>query len=99
MARCRRGRPKQQASEGGHRTNGAPQDNNCHYCGIPGHWARECRKKQRDEAHLVQAGDDCNLVQVPTEPRLKLSKESSNPLVDATFYRSIVGSLRYLVHT
>jgi hypothetical protein len=39
-------------------TNGAPRDNNCRYCGIPGHWARECRKKQRDEAHLVQAGDD-----------------------------------------
>ena len=33
------------------------------------------------------------------EPRLKLSKVSSNPPVDATLYRSIVGSLRYLVHT
>ena len=42
---------------------------------------------------------DCNHVHVPMEPRLKLSKESSNPPVDATFYRSIVGSLRYLVHT
>lgn len=42
---------------------------------------------------------DCNLVHVPMEPRLKLSKESSNQPVDATFYRSIVGSLRYLVHT
>lgn len=47
--------------EGGQRgrgANGAPHDNKCHYCGIPGHWARECRKKQRDEAHLVQAGGD-----------------------------------------
>jgi hypothetical protein len=42
---------------------------------------------------------DCTTVQVPMEPRLKLSKTSSNPPVDATFYRSIVGSLRYLVHS
>ncbi|XP_066342332.1 secreted RxLR effector protein 161-like [Miscanthus floridulus] len=33
------------------------------------------------------------------EPRLKLRKSSSNPPVDATLYRSVVGSLRYLVHT
>jgi hypothetical protein len=33
------------------------------------------------------------------EPRLKLSKVSTNPPVDITMYRSIVGSLRYLVHT
>jgi hypothetical protein len=32
------------------------------------------------------------------EARLKLSKASSNPPVDKTMYRSIVGSLRYLVH-
>jgi hypothetical protein len=33
------------------------------------------------------------------ELKTKLSKESSNPLVDATMYRSVVGSLRYLVNT
>jgi hypothetical protein len=33
------------------------------------------------------------------EPRLKLSKKSTTPAVDATAYRSIVGSLRYLVNT
>jgi hypothetical protein len=49
---------------------------------------------------LDKAGmGDCNPVHVPMEPRLKLSKKSSNPPVDATFYRIIVGSLRYLVHT
>jgi hypothetical protein len=32
------------------------------------------------------------------EARLKLSKQSTQPLVDATAYRSIVGSLRYLVN-
>jgi hypothetical protein len=41
----------------------------------------------------------CNPVGIPMEPRLKLSKNSSNPPVDVTLYRSIVGSLRYLVHT
>uniref|UniRef100_A0ACD5X227 Uncharacterized protein n=1 Tax=Avena sativa TaxID=4498 RepID=A0ACD5X227_AVESA len=52
---------RNKAGEGGQRgrsVNGAPKDNNCRYCGIPGHWARECRKKQRDEAHLVRPGDD-----------------------------------------
>jgi hypothetical protein len=42
---------------------------------------------------------DCTTSQVPMEPRLKLSKEISNPPVDVTLYRSIVGSLRYLVHS
>jgi hypothetical protein len=41
----------------------------------------------------------CNPCQVPMEPRFKLSKVSTAPPVDATEYRSIVGSLRYLVHT
>jgi hypothetical protein len=42
---------------------------------------------------------DCNSCKAPMEPRLKLSKETSSPPVDATFYRSFVGSLRYLVNT
>jgi hypothetical protein len=33
------------------------------------------------------------------EPRLKLSKNSSGSLVNATEYRGLVGSLRYLMHT
>jgi hypothetical protein len=41
----------------------------------------------------------CNSCSVPMEPKLKLSKKSTSPPVDATLYRSIVGSLRYLVHT
>jgi hypothetical protein len=43
--------------------------------------------------------EDCNPTQVPMEPRLKLSKKSEAPAVDATEYRSVVGSLRYLVNT
>jgi hypothetical protein len=42
---------------------------------------------------------DCNPCQIPMEPRLKLSKTSSNPSVDSTEYRRLVGSLRYLLHT
>jgi hypothetical protein len=42
---------------------------------------------------------DCNACKIPMEPKIKLSKESSSALVDATLYRSLVGSLRYLVNT
>jgi hypothetical protein len=42
---------------------------------------------------------DCNPVLIPMDPRQKLSKESSNPPVDSTMYRSMVGSLLYLLHT
>lgn len=43
--------------------------------------------------------ESCNSVQVPMEAKQKLSKKSTTPPVDATEYRSIVGSLRYLVNT
>ena len=49
---------------------------------------------------LERAGmKDCHAVHAPMEARLKLSKDSSEKAVDATLYRSIIGSLRYLVHT
>jgi hypothetical protein len=49
---------------------------------------------------LERAGmGECNPALEPMEPRLKLSKDSKSPHTDATFYRSIVGCLRYLVHT
>ena len=41
----------------------------------------------------------CNPCHTPMEARLKLSKDGTTALVDATEYRSLVGSLRYLVHT
>ena len=41
----------------------------------------------------------CNPCQTPMEARLKLSKEGTTALVDPTEYRSLVCSLRYLVHT
>jgi hypothetical protein len=41
----------------------------------------------------------CNPCKTPMEPKIKLSRENASPLVDATFYRSLIGSLRYLVNT
>ncbi|XP_073359651.1 uncharacterized protein [Aegilops tauschii subsp. strangulata] len=32
----------------------------CRYCSIKGHWARDCRKKKREEAHLVQVDEDAD---------------------------------------
>ena len=49
---------------------------------------------------LEQAGmSGCNPCHVPMENRLKLSKNDKSPPVDKTKYRSIIGSLRYLVNT
>jgi hypothetical protein len=42
---------------------------------------------------------DCNPNQAPMENRLKLSNLSEAAPVDKTLYRSVVGSLRYLVNT
>jgi hypothetical protein len=41
---------------------------------------------------------DCNPALTPMEERLKLSRDSTME-VDATQYRCLVGSLRYLTHT
>jgi hypothetical protein len=42
---------------------------------------------------------DCNPALTPMEKRLKLSRDSTTEEVDATQYRRLVGSLRYLTHT
>jgi hypothetical protein len=42
---------------------------------------------------------NCNSALTPMEERLKLSRDSTTEEVDATQYRRLVGSLRYLVHT
>jgi hypothetical protein len=49
---------------------------------------------------LEKAGlENCNPCSTPMEVRLRLSNKSTSEKVDATMYRSLVGSLRYLVHT
>nr|GEU80601.1 ribonuclease H-like domain, reverse transcriptase, RNA-dependent DNA polymerase [Tanacetum cinerariifolium] len=45
------------------------------------------------EARMV----DCNETKIPMDPETKLIKERE--LVDATKYRSLIGCLRYLLHT
>jgi hypothetical protein len=52
-------------------------------------------KKIHEKAGLI----NCNPQLTPMESRSKLSKKSSEPLVDATLFHSIVGSLHYLVNT
>jgi hypothetical protein len=42
---------------------------------------------------------DCNTALTPMEERLKLRRYSTTEEVDATQYRCLVGSLRYLTHT
>ena len=42
---------------------------------------------------------ECKPCVTPIEERLKLTKASTAAKVDAILYRSIVGGLRYLVHT
>ncbi|XP_066360810.1 secreted RxLR effector protein 161-like [Miscanthus floridulus] len=42
---------------------------------------------------------ECKPCMTPMEERLKLTKASTAVKVDATLYRSIIGGLRYLVHT
>jgi hypothetical protein len=67
-------------------------------------------KQEADGITLCQSGyasrildkmgmSNCNPSNTPMEHRLKLSKESKSDAVDSTEYRSVVGSLRYLLHT
>jgi hypothetical protein len=74
----------------GARGGGPSKDDKCRYCGKKGHWARECRKKNRDEewqAHLVQPEDEADpallmavripndAINTPTGARVFLNEE------------------------
>lgn len=41
----------------------------------------------------------CNPTKYPMDPREQISKDEGGKVVNATEYKSLVGSLRYLVHT
>jgi hypothetical protein len=59
-----RGRGKNTRSAKG---GGEVDDDACRYCGKSGHWARECRKKKRDEALAQASQPQANLTQVEEE--------------------------------
>nr|GEV95975.1 ribonuclease H-like domain, reverse transcriptase, RNA-dependent DNA polymerase [Tanacetum cinerariifolium] len=42
---------------------------------------------------------ECNDTKIPMDPGTKLVKAEDGNSVDATYYRSLIGSLRYLLHT
>ncbi|KAL8107204.1 hypothetical protein AgCh_023860 [Apium graveolens] len=49
---------------------------------------------------LERAGmKDCNSTRYPMEPKIVLTKDEEGTAVNATEFKSIVGGLRYLVHT
>lgn len=52
-------------------------------------------KKLLEKVGLSQ----CNPCSTPMEAKLKLSKDSDSSRVDSSEYRSLIGSLRYLLHT
>ena len=43
--------------------------------------------------------NDCNTIQTPMEVHLKLQREAEGKLVNSTNFRSLIGSLRYLMNT
>ena len=43
--------------------------------------------------------EDCKPVGTPMCTRLKLTKEDESKEVDQTLYRSMIGKLKYVVHT
>lgn len=46
--------------ENGHDHKSGGDKDKCRYCGIKGHWARECRKKKREEALLARADKEAD---------------------------------------
>ena len=43
--------------------------------------------------------DECNPTKIPMDPGTKLHEDKQGQRVDASEYRSVVGCLRYLLHT
>jgi len=65
-----------QAPGAGEGTGQPKKSDKCKYCGKKGHWAKECRSRLRDEAHLAQAEEEDN------EPTLLMARATltSDPL-------------------
>lgn len=58
-----------------------------------------CQRGYAEKILELAGMSGCNHCHTPMECRLKLKKEDEAKAVDPSLYRSIIGSLRYLVHT
>jgi hypothetical protein len=58
-----------------------------------------CQAKYAEKVIESAGLINCNSCRTPMECRLKLRKEDGSEEVDKTLYRSVIGSLRYLVNT
>jgi hypothetical protein len=58
-----------------------------------------CQRSYAAKILEVVGMSKCNSSHTPMECRLKLRKEDGAELFDATLYRSVIGSLRYLVNS
>lgn len=74
-----------------------------YYLGIEVDQGDECielRQTAYARKLLEKAGmRDCNSVKYPMEPKLQLDKDENGKPVNPTQFKSMVGGLRYLVHT
>lgn len=75
----------------------------CYYLEIKVEQKRGCIKlRQTGYAKKIieKAGlKGCNPVKFPMDSKDVLDKDEGGKTIDATYYRSIIGGLRYLVHT
>jgi hypothetical protein len=75
----------------------------CYYLGLEvsqGKQGITLRQSGYASKVLEKAGlAGCNASATPMEPKLKLLKDGTTPSVDATEYRSLIGSLRYLCNS
>lgn len=58
-----------------------------------------CQRGYAEKIIKMAGMSGCNHCHTPMECRLKLKKEDEAKPCDSSLYRSIIGSLRYLVHT
>ncbi|XP_062208858.1 uncharacterized mitochondrial protein AtMg00810-like [Phragmites australis] len=75
----------------------------CYYLGIevrqePGKITL-CQGSYAEKILETAGMGSCNPCHTPVETRLKLGKHNGGDAVDATHYRSVIGSLRYLVNS
>ena len=74
-----------------------------HYLGIEVKQEEDCielRQTAYAKRLLEKAGmRDCNPVKYPMEAKIQIDKDAKGRAVEAAAYRSVIGGLRYLVHT